>query len=87
MHCYLHLDWDRRCTMPRFDKMAFRWHPGAWLAMGAHSVNGYHGVVPATDVLAIREIQFLSREHFMSKIAARLATLDHHCLITRGLLS
>jgi len=27
-------------------------------------------------VLAIREIQFLSREHFMSKIAARLATLD-----------
>lgn len=70
-----HRDWNTKQTVPnKLPKIAFRWALGATLSMGNHEISGVGG--GARDILGIRELQFRGVDHFVKKVAARLATLD-----------
>lgn len=78
----LHLDWDRRVVnLHRWPKVIVRWSYGIKLTMGNHDVWGppesrLDQVHPGPIGFSLRELQFRSFEHYCSKVALNLQTLD-----------
>ena len=82
-----HLDWNRRETVPGSingalnhcapiwqRKVVFRWQRGAKLLIGQHGVS-FEG--PHTEgVLDLRELKYISVDHFKAKIRGQLDRLD-----------
>ena len=70
-----HHDWDNKEITPRhLPKVAFKWSPpGVQVSMGAHECSLLGG---EWGVLDIRELQFLSFDHFCRKVRTRISTLD-----------
>ena len=69
-----HLDWNNKFTEPhRLPKVAYRWSPDAHVAMGSHEVSIAGG---ERGILAMRELQYRSFEHFCQKTDDRNATLE-----------
>jgi hypothetical protein len=55
-------------------KVAFRYQPGVTLSMGNHDCSL---VCPVTHAgLSVREWQFRSEDHFITKVRRSMATLD-----------
>ena len=70
---YLHRDWNTRTAPAKpLPKVAFRLLAGAQITVGNHEVSIQGG---RNDVLALREIQYFSREHFIQKTRASAATI------------
>lgn len=74
MTVWPHKTWSEKFVQPhRLPKCAWRWQPSVQVAMGNHSISLPGG---ESEVLAIRELQYRSFEHFCQKAADRNATLD-----------
>lgn len=72
-----HLDFDRRFTDELgLGKVAYRYHPEFALTNGSHLIISPHPIDTAYDILHLREWQFRSFEHMVSKSKERVATLD-----------
>lgn len=74
MQVWPHKDWQNRYEQPhRLPKVCYRWSPDAHVAMGSHEVTiagGEH------DILAMREWQYRSADHFIEKTHLRNLTLQ-----------
>lgn len=75
---YLHLDWDNRVNNEsRWPKVIIRPRADAALTMGNHEAHGTGLEVGYFHAdLHIRELQFRSFDHYCSKVALNLETLD-----------
>lgn len=72
---YQHLNADYRFHDTGLGKVAYRWHPGAFLLNGNHGI-AYPNAHVAHDILALREIQFRSLEHLNRKCVERVDRID-----------
>lgn len=73
---YVHPTWERRRRDPQpWPSVAYRWCEGAAVDPGNHGVVGVSGHVERS-LLAVRELQYRSFEHFVAKMRDRNARID-----------
>lgn len=73
---YTHVDRQTRYVAPKlWGKVAFRPHPEMSLTWGSHHVHNGPGEA-IHGILTIRELQYQSYDHFLSKVAKAHALFD-----------
>ena len=78
MRMYRHHDWNMREVCPKpLPKVVYRWSSDARLTMGQHDVSIAGGV---RDVLALREWQYQSYDHFKAKRDLWMSAIDPEAL-------
>ena len=74
MQVWPHKDWQNRYVEPhRLNKVCYKYSPDAHVAMGSHEVTLPGG---ERDILAMREWQYRSVDHFIAKTHSRNQTLE-----------
>jgi glycosyltransferase involved in cell wall biosynthesis len=75
MNVWQHVDKDHRFLDHHLlPKVAFRWKPGAWIAVGNHEMS----LLPGGEygVLDMRELKFRGFEHYIAKALKFVSTSD-----------